>query len=201
MDDTSRDGQSRSQKTPEQMRTERISAVADPNVRQELDKLAKARDAQLAQEREKQRQTYDKRVQELRDQKVRSANAPRLTPRGMRSPYLGETGHARAESDAKAQIQTQDHEYLKKLAREYNGQIDKQLDAHRENQAGREPGRLQAPAAEPQRAATVKSRAPNRYAELIAQQNYTARAKEAELNRQKEQDPSRQPPRDRGPQR
>jgi len=201
MDETSRAGQSRSQKAPEEIRAERIAAVADPNVRQELDKLAKARDAELALAREKQRDTYDKRVQELRDQKMKSANAPILTPRGMRAPYLGETGYARATSDAKAEIQTQNHEYLKKLAREYNGQIDKRLDAHRENQAGREPGRIQAQEAEPLRAPTVKSRPPNRYAALVSRQNYQERAKQAELDRQRTPDPSRQPPRDRGPER
>jgi len=106
------DGRSNSQKTPEEIRAERIAAVSDPKLRQELDVIAKARDAKLVQERERQEQTFDKRAAELRDQKIRSANAPQLTPRGMRSPYLGERGHARATIDAKAQIQTLDHSHL-----------------------------------------------------------------------------------------
>jgi len=43
------------------------------------------------------------------------------------------------------------------------------------------------------RGSAIKSRAPNRYAELIANQNYGERAKQqAELDRQKTQDPARQ---------
>jgi len=185
------------QAAPEQVRAERIAAVTDPNLRQELDNIAKARDAKLAEEREKQRQSYDKRVGDLRDQKIKSANAPQLTPRGTRSPYLGETGHARATSDAKAQIQTLDHEYLKKLAREYNGQIDKRLDAHRDIQADREPGRIQAPAAEPQRGPTVESRAPNFSAESKNRPAAPPNDQDAALKRIQEQ----QRQRTRGPRR
>ena len=121
------DGQSIPRKTPEEIRAERIAAIDDPKLRRELDEMVKARDAQFAQEREKQQQNYDKRVEELRDQKIKAANAPQLTPRGYRSPYLGRDGHARAESDAKAQIQTLNRDYLRNLTREHNDQIDKRL--------------------------------------------------------------------------
>src|ERR1700677_2637468 len=100
MDEASKDVRSSFQKTPEQIRDERIGAVTDPKGRQELDGIVKARDAELARVRERQDQTYDKRVAELRDQKIRSKNAPQLTPPGMRTPYLGEIGHARAEKEA-----------------------------------------------------------------------------------------------------
>lgn len=202
MDDTSKDGQSSSRKTPEEIRAERIAEIRDPKLRQKLEGIANTRDAELAQARESQLQNYDKRVAELRDQKIRSANAPQLIPPGMRSPYLGEDGHARAGIDAKAQIQTQNHDYLKKLAKDHNDQIDKRLDAQRENQAGRDLSRLQPPGAELERdSVTPLSRAPNRYAELISQQNYAERAKQAELDREKEQDPARQQQRQRGLQR
>jgi hypothetical protein len=98
-------------------------------------------------------QTFDGRVADLRDQKIRSANAAQLAPSGMRPPpYLGDIGHLRAENEAKAQIQTLDKDYLKQVAKGHNGQIDKRLDAQRENQA----------AAEPERASATKSPAPNR---------------------------------------
>lgn len=84
----------------------------------------------------------------LRAQKISSANAPQLAPRGMRSPYLGESGHQRATVDAKAEIQTQDNEYLKKVAKDHNDQIDTRLDAQRENQPARGTPRLQPSAAE-----------------------------------------------------
>lgn len=58
MDETSRDGQSRSQKTPEQMRAERIAAVRDPKMRQELDAMVKARNAQLVQDKARQDETF-----------------------------------------------------------------------------------------------------------------------------------------------
>lgn len=174
-------------KTPEEIRSERIAAVADPNVRQELERTASARDAALALALEKQRQTYDQRVAELRAQKMNSANAPQLTPRGMHSPYLGETGYARATSDAKAQIQTQDHEYVKKLVGDYNGQLDKRLDAQRENQAARD--RLQAPAAEPQRPPAANSPPPK---------TYERPANDQEAERQRAQEQQRQRQRQRG---
>jgi hypothetical protein len=127
------DGQSGPQKTPEQIRAERIAAITDPKMRQDLGGIANARDAKLAQERDKQQQNFDKRVVELRDQKIKSTNAPQLTPAGMqRQPYLGETGHARAANEATAQIKTQDQQYLKNVAKEYNVQIDNRLDANRE---------------------------------------------------------------------
>jgi len=185
------DGRSNSQKTPEEIRAERIAAVSDPKLRQELDVIAKARDAKLVQERERQEQTFDKRAAELRDQKIRSANAPQLTPRGMRSPYLGERGHARATIDAKAQIQTLDHSHLRNIAMFYNDQIDKRLDAPRENQAA--PRHLQS--TEAQRGPEIPMnpvRAPNRYAALIERQNFAERAKQAEPDRQKEMDTSLQ---------
>ena len=203
MDDTSKDGQSSSRKTPEEIRAERIAEIGDPKVRQELEGIANTRNSELAEARERQLQNYDERVADLRDQKIRSANAPQLTPPGMQSPYLGETGYARATTDAKAQIQTLDHEYLKQLAKEHNDQIDKRLDAHRENQAGRDLSRLQPSGAEPERDSVtpLRSRASNRYAELISQQNYAERAKQAELDREKEQDLARQQQRQRGLQR
>ena len=153
-------------------------------------------------ERDRQQQTYDKRVDELRALMIKSANAPQLTPPGMRSPYLGRDGHALATNDAKAQIQTLDHSYLKNVAKEYNDKIDKRLDAPRENEAAREPARL--PSAELQRSTVVPMkpvRAPNRYAELIEKQNYAERANQAEPNREKEMDPTRQQQRQRGLQR
>jgi hypothetical protein len=197
------DGQSISRRTPEEIRAERIATIADPKARQDLDAIAKARDAKLAQERDKQGRNFEKRVSELRDQKIRSANAPQLMPRGMRSPYLGKDGHERATLDAKAQIQTLDHSHLRNVAKEYNDRIDKRLDAPREIQLAREPARLQ-PGAEPQRGPVAPmrpARGPNRYAQLIENQNYAERAKQPEPNREKEMDPARQQQRQRGLQR
>ena len=122
------DGQSIPRKTPEQIRAERIAAIDDPKLRQQLDEMAKARDAKLAEVQDRQKQMFDKRVEELRDQKIKAANAPQLTPSGYRSPYLGRDGHALAESQAKAQIVKHNSEYLKGVAKEHNDQIDKRLD-------------------------------------------------------------------------
>ena len=194
------DGQSGPPKTPEQIRAERIAAIGDPKMRQELATIANSRDAKLAQERDKQEQKFDTRVAELRDQKIRSANAPQLTPSGMqRTPYLGDIGHARAANEAKAQIKTLDQQHLKDVAKEYNVQIDNRLDAHRDNQAGRA---IQPPGTELERGpATLRpTRGPNRYA-VIDQQNYAERAKQAETNRKNEQDLTQQQQRQRGPQR
>jgi hypothetical protein len=200
MDGASQDGRSSSQKTPEQIRAERIAATADPKLRQELDGIAKARDAELAREREKQQQNYDKRVAELREQKIRNANAPQLRPPGVRSPYQGDGGYERAESDAKAKIQSDDRQYLKNRAKEYNDQIDQRLDAQRENQAGRDPSVLRTPGAEQERGTvtTFRPRAQDRAAELIEKQNYAERARQAELERQKQQELARQQQRQRG---
>ena len=194
------DGQSGPPKTPEQIRTERIAAIGDPKMRQELATIANSRDAKLAQERDKQEQKFDTRVAELRDQKIRSANAPQLTPPGMRrAPYLGDGGQARAHSQATDEIKTLDQQHLKDVAKEYNVQIDNRLDAHRDNQAGRA---IQPPGTELERGpATLRpTRGPNRYAELIGQQKYDERAKQAEPNRENEQELARQQ-RQRGPQR
>jgi len=195
MDEASKDNRSSSQKTPEQIRAERIAAIEDPKLRQELDGITKTRDMELARVRERQDETYNKRVAELRDQKIRSKNAPQLTPPGMRTPYLGEIGHARAEKEATAQIRTHDHEYLKRIAKDHNDLIDTRLDEQREKQAGRTPSNQ---AAEPQHTPRTKSRQPNRYAELIERQNYAERAKEKEPERDKEQERLRQQQRQRG---
>ena len=173
----------RSPKSPEQLRTERIAAIGDPKLRQKLEGIAKTRDGELASVRQRQDQTYDKRVADLRDQKIRSKNAPQLTPPGMRTPYLGDIGHARAEKEATAQIRTHDHEYLKRIAKDHNDLIDTRLDAQREKQTGRTSSTH---AAEPQRTPRTKSRQPNRYAELIERQNYAERAKEKEPEKEQE---------------
>ena len=191
MDDTFKDGQSRAQKTPEETRAERIAAVSDPKLRQELDGLVKARDLELARVREQQKEVFDKRVADLRDSKINSANAPQLTPSGMRPPpYLGDAGYLRAESEAKAKIQTLNNEYVNQVAKGLNDHIDKRLDAPRENQR-----------AELVPVQATRSPAPNRYAELIAAQNYAARAKQAEPARENVQAPALQQQRQRDLQR
>jgi len=198
MDDTSKYGQSISRKTPEDIRAERIAAISDPKLRQQLDGMVKARDAKLDQVRDKQRETYTDRVEELRDLKIKTANAPQFTPPGYRSPYLGNDGHALAESHAKAQIQRNDIQYLKNVAREHNEQIDKRLDANRENQPERTPTERQPSALEQQREPSARSSPkPNRYAALIESQKYAERAaNEAAQSREKE--PERQQKRERG---
>jgi len=193
MDDNSKYGQSIPRKTPEEIRAERIAAIDDPKLRQQLDDMTKARDAQLAQVQDRQKETFDKRVEELRDQKIKAANAPQLTPSGCRSPYLGRDGYALAESHAKGQIQKNDTQYLKNLAREHNDQIDKRLDAARE---ATRPAALQRSAATNLPAPRSLPK-PNRYAALIESQNYAARAKEAEANREKENQQDRQQHRQR----
>jgi len=200
MDGASQDGRSSSQKTPEEIRGERIAATADPKLRQDLEEIAKARDAEIARERDKQKEKYDKRVAELREQKIRNANSPQLRPPGMRSPYQGDGGYERAESDAKAKIQSDDRQYLKNRAKEYNDQIDQRLDAQRENQAGRDQSVLRTPGAEQERDTVTmfRPRAQDRAAELIEKQNYGERARQAELERQKEQERTRQQQRQGG---
>jgi hypothetical protein len=180
MDETSKDGRSTSQKQPEQVRAERIAAVPDSKLRHELDAMVQARDAQLLRDRARQEETFDKRVADLRTQKTNAANAPQLMPSGMQSQYRGKDGYARAERDADIQIRTHDREYLKNVAKEHNIEIDKRLDAH-EN--------------------VTPLRPQSRAAELIANQNYAARAQEAEAGRQKEQDTARQQQRQPGLQR
>jgi len=194
------DDQSIPRKTPEQIRAERIAAIDDPKLRQQLDEMVKARDTQLAQVQDRQKETFDKRVEELRDQKIKAANAPQLTPSGYRSPYLGRDGHALAEGQAKAQVVKHNSEYLKGVAKEHNDQIDKRLDAPRE---ATRPAALQLSATQNlQRGPVARSTPkPNRYAELIERQQYAARAKEAEAQRTKEQDNTQQQQRQRGLQR
>jgi hypothetical protein len=200
MDEASQDGRTGSQKTPEEIRAERIAATPNPALRQELEEIAKTRDAEIAREREKQKESHDKRVAELREQKIRNANAPHLRPPGVRSPYLGEGGYARAENDAKAQIRSHDYRYLKNRAKEYNDRIDQRLDAQRENQAARDPSVLRTAGAEPTRdnVTPFRPNAQSRASELIEKQNYGERAKQAELERQKEQDRTQQQQRQRG---
>ena len=172
MDEPAKAGQFSSQKTPEQIRAERIAAVADPKTRQELDAMVKARDAQLVQVEARQKETFDKRVADVRTQKTNSANGPQFVPSGMLSQYRGKDGYERAHSHAETQIRTHDREYLKNVTKEHNLEIDKRLDAH-EN--------------------VIPIRPQSRAAELITQQNYGERAKQqAELDRQKTQDPARQ---------
>jgi hypothetical protein len=198
MDETPQDDRSSTPKTPEQIRAERIAAVADPKLRLELEGLVKTRDSQLAELRDKQKENFDSRVTELRQQKINSANAPQLAPAGMRpAPYLGTEGQARAQREAELDVKKLDLAHLKQIAKEHNDHIDKRLDAQHENQITREPPRVQA--AESQRGPAPRSQGPNRYAELIQRQNYTERAKQAEADRGRDLDPTRKPP--RGPER
>jgi len=187
MDDASKPGQSRAQKTPEEIRAERIASVGDPKLRQELDAIVKTRDAQLAQIQARQNETFDKRVGELRDKMTNSANGPQLMPSGMQSQYRGKDGRELAERHAETQIRKHDREYQNNIAKEHNVQIDKQLDAPRENQR-----------AELVPVQATRSPAPNRYAALISQQNYTERAQQAALDREKEQTQTLQQQRQRG---
>jgi hypothetical protein len=101
------------------------------------------------------------------------------------------------------QIKALNDAYVEKTAKEFNVQIDKGLEAYREkhleNKAGLESSARQEQGANaPLVSLTRSPRQPNRYAALVAKQNYAERAKQAELGREKEQDPTRQPPRDRG---
>jgi hypothetical protein len=198
------DGQSGPPKTPEQIRAERIAAIADPKMRQELDAIANSRDAKLVELREIHTQRYEKDVADIRRQKMNSANAPQFTPPGMQQrPYLGVDGYQRATLDAKAEVARRSQNALNSEAKPYNVQIDNRLDAHRDNQAGR--ARLDLKPAEPGRGPVVTpmspARGPNRYAALIGQQKYDERANQAEANRKNEQDITQQQQRQRGPQR
>ena len=196
MDETPQDGWPSTPKTPEQIRAERIAAIAEPKLRQELEGLAKARDARLVEVRDEQKENFNSRVSELRQKMINSANAPQLAPAGMRPmPYLGTEGQERAHEQAELKVKSLDLAHLKKIAKEHNDHIDKRLDAIRENQIVREPPRVQEPGHGP----TPRSQGPNRYAELIQRQYYTERAKQAEADRGKDLDPTRKPP--RGPER
>jgi hypothetical protein len=128
--------QVKSRKTPEEIRAERVLAVTDPKVKEELAELAKTRDAKLAEAREIQKQRYDKDVVAVRDQKIRTANGPQLTPPGMQPrPYLGVSGHERATMDAKAEVLSRYNTWLRHDARPFNDAIDKKLDAYERTRA------------------------------------------------------------------
>jgi hypothetical protein len=195
MDETAKDGRSSTQKTPEQIRAERIAAIADPKLRQELDGLVKTREAHLAEVRDRQKETFDSRVAQLAQQKINSANAPQLTPSAMRpTPFLGTEGQARAHEESDHKVKSLDIDYRNKIAKEHNDHIDKRLDAARENQIVRTPPDREA--ADSDRGPAPRSQGPNRYAELIKAQNYTERAKRAEADREKERNAARKPQRD-----
>jgi len=142
-----RDGQAKTAMTPDEIRAARIEAVTDPKLRKELDELVKARDAEVAKVIERQKETFDKRVQDLAARKIRNINGPHLTPPGMQPlPYLGASGQARAVREATAQIQTQDWKYAKEVApRERNDQIDQKLKAYDKAREQGEPERGEKP--------------------------------------------------------
>jgi len=189
------DGQSIPLKTPEQIRAERIAAIDDPKLRQQLEEMVKARDAKLAQVKDQQDKNFDKQVQQLRTQKINSAHGPQLLPPGELSRYRGPDGFRRAHAEADLQVRTQNPEYLNALAKQHNDQIDKHLE-NASRQATR-PAALQR-SAPPNLPAARSLPKPNRYAQVIDSQNYAARAaKEAEANRAREREQQRQ----RGPQR
>lgn len=128
--------QVKSRKTPEEIRAERVLAVTDPKVKEGLDELAKTREAKLAETREIQKQRYEKDVAAVRDQKIRAANGPQLTPPGMQGrPYLGVAGQERATSDAKAEVLSRYNTWLRHDARPFNDAIDKKLDAYDKSRA------------------------------------------------------------------
>ncbi len=136
MGDVTKDGQAKNRKTPEEIRADRIAAVTDPKTRQEIDEIVKARDAKLIETIDRQKETLEKRVAVLAEKKMRNADGPHLTPPGMQlQPYIGKSGLARAESDARAQIQTSDHKYRQVIATPYNRDIDHRLDAHERDHA------------------------------------------------------------------
>jgi hypothetical protein len=186
-------------KTPEQIRAERIAAIDDPKLRQQLEEMAKARDAKLAEVNDQQNKIFDERVQRLRTQMTNSANGPQFMPLGEQSRYRGKEGYERADADARLQIQTHHRDYLIAVAKQHNDQIDKHLD-NTSREATR-PAALQRSA--PTNATNLpparsNPKVPNRYAQVIDSQRYAARAtEEAEANRAREREQQRQ----RGPQR
>lgn len=128
--------QEKTRKTPEEIRADRIAAVTDTKLRQDLNELVRAREAALAETRETQKQNYDKHVAEIREQKMNSANGPQLTPPGMQTrSYFGVGGYERATMDAKAEVLRQYQNGLKNVALPYNQQIDHHLDAHERDHA------------------------------------------------------------------
>jgi hypothetical protein len=197
MDGNYKDGQSAPPKTPEQIRADRIAGVDDPQVRQELEKLAAARNTELSKTRERQEEVFAQRATELRDLKLRNARAPQLTPPGTRSPYLGPNGFALATRDAELQIRAENNEYLRKIAKDHNNQIDQRLDAHRDNQAARDPSVVRLDVS--QRGPATKPGEPD-YAKII-DPNIANRAKELDAERQRNQEHQREQKRHRGPQR
>ena len=134
---------------------------------------------------DRQQETFDARVAELRDQKIRSRECPTLIPSGMRTPYRGAGGHETAHSEAKAKIQMQNAEYLNKVANDHNVQIDKRLDAQQKDPLRPESG----PRTEPLRRVDLP-------AELRRARKTTGRTA-----REKEQDQTQQQQRQRGLQR
>jgi hypothetical protein len=195
-------GQSIPPKTPEQIRAERIAAIDDPKLRQQLEEMVKARDAKLAEVKDQQDKNFDRQVQQLRTQKINSAHGPQLLPPGELSRYRGPDGFRRAHADADLQVRTQNPQFQNAVAKEHNNQIDKHLDnASRE---ATRPAVLQRSATNATNLPSPRSnpKAPNRYAQVIDSQNYAARAaKEAEANRQREREQQQQRQQQRGPQR
>ena len=192
------DGPSIPPKTPEQIRAERIAAIDDPKLRQQLEEMVKARDAKLAEVKDQQDKNFDKQVQQLRTQKINSAHGPQLLPPGEVSRYRGPDGFRRAHADADLQVRTHNPQHLTAVAKAHNDQIDKHLDdASRE---ATRPAALQRSAATNNIPVARSLPKPNRYAQVIDSQNYAARAaKEAEANRQREREQQQQ--QQRGPQR
>ena len=118
-------------KTPEEIRAERIDRVSDPALKKDLEALVQERQAERGKLIEIQKQRYDRDVEDIRQQRLQSTNAPQPAPPGMKpKPYLDKVDDERLLSDAKAEVLTQYKGQLRGLEYRYNSQIDRKLDAY-----------------------------------------------------------------------
>jgi hypothetical protein len=123
--------QAKTRKTPEETRADRIAAVEDLKIRQELDELVKARQAKLVETKDSQQQRFEKDVAFVRAQKLARAGSPQLTPPGVEPErYQGFSGMERATMDSKAEVLRRYKGWSEREAVRFDRQIDQKLDTY-----------------------------------------------------------------------
>jgi hypothetical protein len=118
------------EKTPAEIRAERIANLKDPIAIENIKKIEEERAVEIAKLREYQRENLEKWVKQVEEQRYAARNGPQFTPPGMKEkPVITKTDDENLKMDARAEVQRQIkvQEQAKQLS--FDRRVDRELDA------------------------------------------------------------------------
>jgi hypothetical protein len=118
------------EKTPEEIRAERIANLKDPQAIENIKKIEQERTVELAKLREDQRQNLEKRVEQIAQQREATRNGPQYTPPGMKDgPVIDKDDKQKLRDDARAEVYRQMKGQDRTVDMRFDRKVDRELDA------------------------------------------------------------------------